>query len=106
LFGPIAAGAAVPYDVRAIEAAGEHLVDGMVAEAHPLAPGVQVERKVVAGGAARSIIDAAKGADLVAVGRRGHGGFSRLLLGSVSDQVVRHAGCPVVVVTAPGSTAA
>ena len=105
LFGPIAAGAVVPYDVEAIEAAGEQLVDGMVADAAPLAPGVQVERRVVAGGAARSLIDAAKGADLVVVGRRGQGGFSRLLLGSVSDHVVRHAESPVVVVPSRGPTA-
>ena len=38
------------------------------------------------------------GADLIVVGRRGLGGLSRLLLGSVSDKIVGHAHCAVTVV--------
>jgi nucleotide-binding universal stress UspA family protein len=50
--------------------------------------------------AAQLILGTAKGADLVVVGSRGHGGFAGLLLGSVSQQVAHHASCPVVIVPA------
>lgn len=47
---------------------------------------------------ASAILDRAGEADLVVLGSRGHGGFTGLLVGSVSDKVVHHAACPVVVV--------
>jgi nucleotide-binding universal stress UspA family protein len=38
------------------------------------------------------------GAGLIVIGSRGRGGVRRALMGSVSDSVVRHAHCPVLVV--------
>jgi nucleotide-binding universal stress UspA family protein len=38
------------------------------------------------------------GAWMIVMGSRGHGGIRRVLMGSVSDCVVRHAHCPVMIV--------
>lgn len=63
------------------------------------APGpASVTVRAVSGIAAQELISASKDSDLIVVGSRGGGGFTRLMLGSVSSQVVNHATCPVVVI--------
>lgn len=66
-------------------------------------PDVEVLRRVAEGPAARVLLEAAQGADMLVVGSRGRGGFAGLMLGSVSDQCAQHAPCLVVVV--PGVSA-
>ena len=44
------------------------------------------------------LINAGKDADMIVVGSRGAGGFTRLMMGSVADQVAQHAHCPVLIV--------
>ncbi len=73
-----------------------------VAEVSPPAS-VHIRQLVVDGNAAQVLLDAARGADLLVVGNRGHGGFTDALIGSVSSRCVRHAHCPVVVVHTPAA---
>ena len=67
------------------------------------AEGVDIKGVLVRESPATALLDAAKDADLLVVGSRGHGGFAGLLLGSTSSQVAHHAPCPVLVVR-PGSS--
>jgi nucleotide-binding universal stress UspA family protein len=59
---------------------------------------VPLERHVLEGHSASVLLEAGTGADLLVVGSRGLGGFSRLLLGSVGVEVAHHAPCPTVIV--------
>jgi nucleotide-binding universal stress UspA family protein len=53
---------------------------------------------VVPGHPAQVLIDLSAHGGLLVIGSRGHGAFTGALLGSVSQQCVQHARCPVVVV--------
>jgi nucleotide-binding universal stress UspA family protein len=59
---------------------------------------IVVNRILMRGRAPETLIEAAKGADMLVVGSRGRGGFRGLLLGSVSQQIAHHGTCPVVIV--------
>jgi nucleotide-binding universal stress UspA family protein len=62
--------------------------------------GTVAEAYLRMGSPAAEVVDLAEelGVGLVVVGSRGLGGIRRALIGSVSDSVVRHAHCPVLVV--------
>lgn len=64
---------------------------------------VPIEAVVAEGPAGSVLVEAAEDAEILVVGSRGHGGFVGLLLGSVSQQCVTHAPCPVLVVRGPRS---
>lgn len=59
---------------------------------------------VLEGAAAQVLVKASASAEMVVIGSRGLGGISRMLLGSVSNEVVHHATCPVVVIPPPSDT--
>ena len=76
-------------------AAAEELLESTSADL-----GIEGARAVVLFGEPGSAIcyfAESEGADVILMGSRGRGGFKRAVLGSVSDHVVRHGPCPVVV---------
>jgi nucleotide-binding universal stress UspA family protein len=68
-----------------------------VDNAIPAGSTVVVRQRVIEGHAARVLLDAAHGADLLVVGSHGRGGFTGMLLGSVSQHCAHHSPCPVVI---------
>ena len=66
-------------------------------------PDVSVTHRVYHANPAKSLIIASQDARMLVVGSRGLGGFRELMLGSVSDQCVRYAHCPVLVARGPSS---
>lgn len=61
------------------------------------ADGLEIERAAVEGQAAKSLIESARGADMLVIGSHGHGGLHALVLGSVSRHCAEHPPCPVVI---------
>ena len=91
-------------DVSAVHRAAEELLEKRPARSSE-GDGVEIERRVVEGAPGAVLVEESRGADLLVVGSRGHGGFAGLLLGSVSQQCAHHAECPVVIVRAPSGRA-
>jgi nucleotide-binding universal stress UspA family protein len=85
-------------DIKELRDAAERDLEATLREAIPETGTVEIERRVVEARPAAALVDESRGADLVVVGSRGHGGFAGLLLGSVGQQVAHHASCPVVIV--------
>lgn len=84
-------------DEAVAEVADEGSADG--------SPPLEVIARAVGAAGAQALLDEAEGAALLVVGSRGRGGFTRLLLGSVSSQCLHHAPCPVLIVPDPGRAA-
>lgn len=61
-------------------------------------PQVRLQTTLLNGGAADQLCDRSRTAAMLVLGSHGHGGWSALLVGSVSLAVTAHAHCPVVVV--------
>lgn len=100
-YGVIYPGEYVPPDLinaDMLRDGAQRLLDAAVAEVAGDNPHAYIERLVEQGPAAQVLVEAAREADLLVVGSRGHGGFAGSLLGSVSQQCVHHAPCAVVIV--------
>jgi nucleotide-binding universal stress UspA family protein len=101
---PVAAyggGFAPALDAETLDAfrlRAQQVADEAQATVKKLQPSLESEAVAVEGQPAQVLLDQTADATLLVVGNRGLGGFKSLLLGSVSQQVVHHATCPVVVV--------
>lgn len=92
------------YESDSYEDLAQKVLDGVIADATADDPdhSVRLAGKVIQGHPAQTLLNEAKGADLLVLGRHGHGHgkLTGLLLGSVSDHCLRHSSCPVVLVPA------
>jgi nucleotide-binding universal stress UspA family protein len=79
------------------KAAAQELTDKVVAGSAGGRP-TSVTVDAVNGIPADVLLRASEDYDMIVLGARGGGGFARLRLGSVSDQVAHHAHCPVVII--------
>jgi nucleotide-binding universal stress UspA family protein len=86
------------YTPRDFEGDARRALEEAIEQALGQQPPVPVTAQAVEGHAAEALIDASRDAQLLVVGRQGHGAFTGMLLGSVSQHCVAHAHCPVVVI--------
>ena len=93
---PVIGPADAPLLEKLRQAAEEmtHKAASRLGDAGP--PSVKV--RAVDGFVVKELVDASQDADLVVVGTRSGGNFARLVMGSVSSEVVQHSACPVVIV--------
>jgi nucleotide-binding universal stress UspA family protein len=97
----------VPASLSAEQRAfGEEIADELNHLSLPDA-GVHAERRLEEGDPAEVILRVARetNSDWIVLGSHGRTGLGRLLMGSVAEQILRKAGCPVLTVKSPASVA-
>jgi nucleotide-binding universal stress UspA family protein len=95
--GPMPEGMA-PVDTNQLRSSYEAGLAEMVRDVAGGEPGVDVVLRLLEGHPVEVLVEESRTAELVVLGSRGHGGFTGLLLGSVSQACVHHSHCPVVIV--------
>ena len=84
-------------DSTDLQEAAEKTLADEISEVVGARTDIKLQPQPVEGNPAQVLLDASAGADLLVVGSRGHGGFTGMLLGSVSEHCVSNAHCPVLV---------
>ncbi|WP_327002169.1 universal stress protein [Dactylosporangium sp. NBC_01737] len=80
-----------------VEAVEREMLEASLAGWQDKYPAVRLEARLAVGRVAKVLVGVSHTAQLVVVGSRGHGGFTGLLLGSVGQQLLHHAECPVLI---------
>ncbi|MCP9985401.1 universal stress protein [Streptomyces sudanensis] len=96
--GPGDPPAVLVADVERLREAEQRLLNEAIAPWQEAYPRVAVERRLIRSRIRPALVDASRDAQLLVTGARGRGGFTGLLLGSVSQALLHHAHCPVAVV--------
>lgn len=81
-----------------LQESAQLFVDNLLKSVSETDSSISMTAHVERGAASQILLNRAKNAELLVVGRRGHGGFIGLLIGSTATQVSQHAQCPVVIV--------
>ncbi len=89
-----------PHHLSGREQGTAALLSRHLKEWSVLYPDVPVEERLILGSAAERLLVSAKGSLMLVIGSRGRGRFTGILLGSTSQSLIAHAGCPVVVIRA------
>ncbi|MFO8110402.1 MAG: universal stress protein [Thermoplasmata archaeon] len=79
-----------------MESKGNEMLDEIQEKTDEL--GVEMEKSLVHGHPDDIIVEESKDFDLIVIGTHDRSGLSRLLIGSVTERVVKHALCPVMVI--------
>lgn len=93
----------VPPDFEAFEAAAAKTLSESLDKAFGPDVPAGISQELIRGPAPAKLVEAAAGAAMLVVGRRGHGGIRGMHLGSVSTACVSHADCPVLVIHSDAS---
>ena len=88
---------APPPNPREQQRIAEQAMRDTVTQVTTVGPAVPVAEQVVEGRPAAVLTEAARGADLLVLGSHGHSRVRHIVLGSVSEECIRDATCPVVV---------
>ena len=94
-YGNLAAVKEVSDEVDYMKKVCENILDYVTKKATEA--GIEFETKTVAGDPAIKIVELSSNYDLVVTGTLGRTGFSRMVMGSVAEKVVRLSNCPVLV---------